>query len=86
MLKASEANRIANGYQSYAKKEITDYLEKSIISRAKDGFKWFPWDYNYSMEYDGLTTDEKQEIIFELRNAGYDVKDRWMIKQAIIRW
>ncbi len=86
MLKASEANRIANGYQSHAKNKTMAYLEKAIIALASEGFKWFSWDYSFDMEYNEFTIDEKQEIIFELRNAGYDVKDRWMIKQAIIRW
>lgn len=86
MLKAKVANRITNSYQSYAKKETIDYLEKSIISRAQKGFEWFSWDYNYSMKYDELTADEKQEIIFELQNAGYDVKDHRIIKQIIISW
>ncbi len=86
MFTATEANRIANGYRSHAKDETMTYLEKAIIARAKDGFKWFPWDYAYAMSYDGLTANEKQEIIFELRSAGYEVKDHWMIKQVIIRW
>ena len=86
MLKASEANRIANGYHGCTKNETMAYLEKAIIARAKDGFKWFSWDYAHAMNYDGLTANEKQEIIFELRSADYDVKDHWIIKQIIIRW
>lgn len=86
MLKAKEANRIANSYQSHAKDETIAYLEEAIIARAKEGFKWFPWDYEYAIDYHGLTKNEKQEIIFELRDAGYDVKDHWMIEQVIIRW
>lgn len=86
MLKASEANRIANNYQSYVKEKSTNYLEKCIVARAEDGFKWFSWNYGYCMAYDGLTANEKQEIISELQSAGYDAKDHQILKQIIIRW
>jgi len=86
MLTAIEASRIADSYQSHAKNETIAYLEKAIIARAKDGFKWFPWDYAHAMNYNGLTANEKQEIISELRSAGYDAKDYRIIKQIIIRW
>ena len=86
MLNAKEANRIANNYQSEAKKSNLDYIEKSITARAKEGFKWFPWDYDFAMKYEGLTADEKQEIVFNLQSAGYDVKDHWFLKELVIRW
>lgn len=85
MIKANEANRIANDYYKGFKSQTMDYLEKSIVACAKDGLKWFSWDYGFSME-EGLTAKDKQEIIFELRFAGYDVKDHWMLKEVVIRW
>ena len=86
MLSANEANRIANNYQSCAKKGVIAYLEKSIMARASEGIKWFSWDYTFSMEYSGLTRSEKQEIIYELQSAGYDVKEHWIPREVIIRW
>ena len=86
MLKASEANRIANGWYAEAENRVMDYLEQSIIARAKDGLKWFLWDYDFSMEENGLTAKSKQNIIFKLRSAGYDVKDNWIMKEVVIRW
>ena len=86
MLKASEANHIANGWYEEAENRVMDYLEQSILARAKDGLKWFPWDYEFSMEENGLTAKGKQNIIFKLRSAGYDVKDHWIMKEVIIRW
>lgn len=86
MLSANEANRIANNYQSHAKEKALAYLEKSIVARANDGLKWFPWSYDFSMEYEGLTENEKQEIIYELRSAGYDVKNNWLLGEITIRW
>ena len=86
MLSANEANRIANNYQSRAKEKALAYLEKSIMARANDGLKWFPWSYDFNMEYEGLTENEKQEIIYELRSAGYDVKNNWLLGEITIRW
>lgn len=86
MLSANEANRIANNHQSHTKKKALAYLEKSIMARANDGLKWFPWNYGFNMEYNELTANEKQEIIYELRSAGYDVKDNWLLKEISIRW
>lgn len=86
MFSATEANRIANSYQSRAKDETMTYLEETIIERAKDGLKWFCWNYEIAMIYDGLTQNEKQEIISELCSAGYEVKECRILKQITIRW
>ena len=86
MLTANEANRIANNYQMNAKEEMISGIEDSILERANDGFKWFFWNYSLDMEYNGLTTKEKQEIIFELRSVGYRIEDDWARKEMIIYW
>ncbi len=83
MLKANEANRISNGSQNRVKQEVLFYLEKAIIANAEDGFKWLCWNYRYSTNF---TAHDKQEIIFELRSCGYDVKDSWTAKEILIRW
>lgn len=86
MLSANEASRITDSYQNLAKKAVISYLEKSIMARAKDGIRWFSWDYAFSMEYNGLAENEKQEIIHELRSAGYDVKEHWILREVTICW
>jgi len=66
--------------------EHMSYLEESIIARSRDHFRWFPFDYSFLYDEGTLCPDGKSEIIRQLRDAGYDVKDEWLNGRLVIRW
>jgi len=86
MMNAAKANRISNNYYCPIKENALKHIENEIYKRAIDGFKWAIWSYKLAMFFDGLTANEKKEIIYELRNAGYDVKDNFFNEELEIRW
>lgn len=86
MLKASEARKIARGYNSEAAQQMRKHVEELIKQRALDGFFWMDYDYNFEIEYNGVAPKEVQEMIYDLRKAGYDVKDHWVGKQLTLHW
>ena len=79
MLKASEANRLANERIEARVKELLDEVEQLIRSRCEGGFKNATWEAQHVSERTRYSVAE------ELRRAGYYVQlAPW--SNVFIRW
>lgn len=86
MLKANEARKIAQNYNNEAAQRMQNHIEKLIEQRAKEGMFWLPYNYNPNIANEAITHENVVEIVYNLQDAGYDVKDNWFTKNLIIYW
>ena len=86
MLKANEARKIANGYNSRAGERMRKHVERLIQERAKSGCFWVTYSYDIDMEYYNVTQQDVNAMAKDLRRIGYEVKDSWLGGSLTIRW
>lgn len=86
MIKATEANRAANVQLVSRTKLLENCIERHIINRAQDGYKWYEFFYEVARDTTDATDEDIEKLFQILRNAGYDVKIRRANQTAIIRW
>lgn len=86
MLKASEARKIAQNYNNGAAQRMQNHIEELIEQCAEEGMFWLPYNYNPNVANESITHKDVVEIVYNLREAGYDVKDNWFTKNLIICW
>lgn len=86
MLRANKAREIAQNRKSEAAQRMQNHVEELIEQRAKDGMFWLPYDYGFNMEHEAVTREEVVEMVHNLQDVGYDVKNNWFAKNLTIRW